>query len=78
MTIHWFSDFVAGAILGTVIGVVVGKSFLREPAGVIFRPKMSQDLFTPANKSAILQAGSGNPLDFIWEYRSRNFFVKFS
>ena len=27
MTIHWFSDFVAGAILGTVIGVVVGKSF---------------------------------------------------
>jgi membrane-associated phospholipid phosphatase len=31
MTIHWFSDFVAGAILGTVIGVVVGKSFLRSP-----------------------------------------------
>ena len=28
MTIHWFSDFVAGAILGSVIGVVVGKSFL--------------------------------------------------
>lgn len=28
MTIHWFSDFLAGAILGTVIGVVVGKSFL--------------------------------------------------
>lgn len=28
MTIHWLSDFVAGAILGTVIGVVVGKSFL--------------------------------------------------
>ena len=27
MTIHWFSDFVAGAILGTVIGVVVGKGF---------------------------------------------------
>jgi len=27
MTIHWFSDFLAGAILGTVIGVVVGKSF---------------------------------------------------
>jgi membrane-associated phospholipid phosphatase len=35
MTIHWFSDFVAGAIVGTVIGVTVGKSFLainREPA----------------------------------------------
>jgi len=27
MTIHWFSDFVAGAIIGTVIGVTVGKSF---------------------------------------------------
>jgi membrane-associated phospholipid phosphatase len=27
MTIHWFSDFLAGAILGTVIGVVVGKGF---------------------------------------------------
>jgi membrane-associated phospholipid phosphatase len=28
MTIHWFSDFVAGAILGAIIGVVVGKRFL--------------------------------------------------
>jgi len=28
MTIHWFSDFVAGAIIGSVIGAVVGKSFL--------------------------------------------------
>ena len=27
-TIHWFSDFSAGAIIGTVIGAVVGKSFL--------------------------------------------------
>lgn len=27
MTIHWFSDFAAGAIIGTVIGLVVGKSF---------------------------------------------------
>jgi len=27
MTIHWFSDFAAGAIIGSVIGVVVGKSF---------------------------------------------------
>ena len=33
MTIHWFSDFVAGAILGTIIGVVVGKRFpLNQPA----------------------------------------------
>ncbi len=28
MTIHWFSDFAAGAIIGTLIGVVVGRSFL--------------------------------------------------
>jgi membrane-associated phospholipid phosphatase len=27
MNIHWFSDFAAGLIIGTVIGVVVGKSF---------------------------------------------------
>jgi membrane-associated phospholipid phosphatase len=27
MTIHWFSDFVAGAIIGSVIGTVVGRSF---------------------------------------------------
>jgi membrane-associated phospholipid phosphatase len=27
--IHWFSEFVAGAIIGSVIGAVVGKSFLR-------------------------------------------------
>jgi membrane-associated phospholipid phosphatase len=32
MTIHWFSDFAAGAIIGTVIGTVVGKSCLRPPA----------------------------------------------
>jgi len=27
ITIHWFSDFAAGAIIGTVIGMVVGKSY---------------------------------------------------
>jgi membrane-associated phospholipid phosphatase len=27
MTIHWFSDFVAGAIIGAVVGTVVGKNF---------------------------------------------------
>ncbi len=26
--IHWFSDFVAGAIVGTVVGITVGRSFL--------------------------------------------------
>lgn len=25
--IHWFSDFVAGALIGTTIGIVVGKGF---------------------------------------------------
>jgi F0F1-type ATP synthase assembly protein I len=33
MMIHWFSDFVAGAILGMVIGVLVRKSFLRSQQG---------------------------------------------
>jgi len=28
MSIHWFSDFVAGAIIGSLIGYVVGKAFL--------------------------------------------------
>ena len=28
MSIHWFSDFAAGAIIGTVVGTVAGKSFL--------------------------------------------------
>ena len=32
MTIHWFSDFIAGAIFGTVVGVVVGKKFLLSAA----------------------------------------------
>ncbi len=27
-TIHWFSEFAAGAILGTMIGITVGKSFI--------------------------------------------------
>ncbi len=29
MTIHWFSDFVAGALIGTVVGMVVGTRFAR-------------------------------------------------
>ena len=27
ISIHWFSDFAAGIILGSIIGIVVGKSF---------------------------------------------------
>lgn len=33
MTIHWCSDFVAGAILGSVIGRVVGKSWAQGQQG---------------------------------------------
>jgi membrane-associated phospholipid phosphatase len=32
-TIHWFSDFAAGAIIGTLIGVVVGRSFRQIQTG---------------------------------------------
>jgi hypothetical protein len=27
VTIHWFSEFAAGAIIGSVIGITVGRSF---------------------------------------------------
>ncbi len=30
MSIHWFSDFVAGAIFGSIIGVNVGRNFLNK------------------------------------------------
>lgn len=30
VTIHWFSDFAAGIIFGSVIGAVVGKSFYKD------------------------------------------------
>lgn len=28
VTIHWFSDFVAGVIFGSIVGIAVGKNFL--------------------------------------------------
>jgi hypothetical protein len=31
VTIHWFSEFIAGAIIGSVIGTVVGRSFTPAP-----------------------------------------------
>jgi hypothetical protein len=34
ITIHWLSDFVAGAIIGSIIGTVVGKSFLGETSNI--------------------------------------------
>ena len=33
-TIHWFSDFAAGAILGTLIGVAVGRGFIENRAKI--------------------------------------------
>ncbi|HEX3857100.1 MAG TPA: phosphatase PAP2 family protein [Verrucomicrobiae bacterium] len=32
VTIHWFSEFTAGAIIGSVIGTVVGRNFRTSPA----------------------------------------------
>ena len=30
MSIHWFSDFVAGAIFGSIVGLVVGRAFFKK------------------------------------------------
>ena len=30
MTIHWLSDFLAGAIFGSIVGMVAGNGFLFE------------------------------------------------
>ena len=30
LSIHWFSDFVAGALIGTAIGMTVGKSYKKD------------------------------------------------
>jgi hypothetical protein len=32
--IHWFSQFVAGAVIGSLIGAVFGKSFEHRSASV--------------------------------------------
>jgi hypothetical protein len=32
VSIHWFSEFVAGAVIGSVIGKVVGTSFKTKTA----------------------------------------------
>ena len=40
MTIHWFSDFVAGAIIGSVVGIVVGKSFLPNTQASTFNTEL--------------------------------------
>ncbi len=34
MSIHWFSDFVAGAIIGSLIGFIVGKAFQNLSDGI--------------------------------------------
>jgi membrane-associated phospholipid phosphatase len=38
VSIHWFSDVVAGVIMGTIIGIVVGRSFLKRYAAGKGRP----------------------------------------
>jgi membrane-associated phospholipid phosphatase len=40
--IHWFSEFVAGAIIGSLIGAVVGKSFEHHRSS--FEPRQTNDL----------------------------------
>jgi membrane-associated phospholipid phosphatase len=42
--IHWFSEFVAGAIIGSVIGGVVGKSFHRRRSSI--DPRQTSDLLS--------------------------------
>lgn len=32
MSIHWFSDFVAGAIFGSLVGIIVGRTFYQKIA----------------------------------------------
>ena len=34
MSIHWFSDFLAGAILGGLIGIIVGRNFRTYKVGI--------------------------------------------
>jgi membrane-associated phospholipid phosphatase len=43
VTIHWLSEFVAGAIFGTIIGTTVGRSF---------RPRLAPDDFGAIRKPA--------------------------
>jgi membrane-associated phospholipid phosphatase len=38
ISIHWFSDFAAGAIIGTIIGIVVGRSFRTRPDRLAILP----------------------------------------
>lgn len=38
MTIHWFSDFVAGALIGTAIGMTVGESLRIKPPENVREP----------------------------------------
>lgn len=38
ISIHWFSEFVAGAIIGSVIGAAVGGSFHHRSAGIDKKP----------------------------------------
>ena len=44
MTIHWFSDFVAGAIIGAAIGITVGTNFNeRLPGGARWTSEIDKE-----------------------------------
>ncbi len=37
ITIHWFSDFIAGSILGAIIGIAVGSAYLQRSQEVVVK-----------------------------------------
>jgi len=43
-TIHWFSDFIAGAIIGSVIGAVIGNSFHHCGSSMVPRQDSAHDM----------------------------------
>ena len=52
LTIHWFSDFIAGAIFGSIVGAVVGRAFLSDNG-----PGLSRG----GNRGATPENASGPP-----------------
>ncbi len=47
ITIHWLSDFVAGAIFGSIVGVVVGKAFVQFTNCASREAEQSKDSVSP-------------------------------
>jgi hypothetical protein len=60
-TIHWFSDFAAGAIIGSAKGAVVGKSFWRSQTSLVqsffdepcFNPRPRPRCFAQKRKTGL-------------------------